>query len=166
MSDLVRALAFAFRRKGADALPGTDLRLMLAYDLRWFAPEDAKRVVQRARELGLLAEADGVVRPTFDPARVEVPVNFRPTVAVLDEEVPADLPPPAPRAAAPAPAPTPPPPESPPVPPAPGAALAEAERARRGGLMSLEVAALVVARRGGEDVTGRLAEAEARVLKG
>lgn len=164
MSDLLRAMAFAFRRKGAEAMPGAELRLLLAYDLRWFAPEDAKKAVARAVEGGLVAQdAEGVLSPLFDPSAVDIPVNFRPDARVFDEELPASLP--QPRAAAP----------KPPAPPLPVAAepeedeeierLALEERRRRGNLLSLDVARLVVARRAGQDVSGRLAEAEARVLR-
>lgn len=163
MSDLLRAMAFAFRRKGSDAMPGAELRLLLAYDLRWFAPEDAKKAVARALEGGLLAQdAEGVVRPLFDPAAVEIPVNFRPDGRVFDEPLPASLPQPRAQAAKPA------------APPMPTLAepeddemerLALEERKRRGSLLSLDVARLVVARRAGEDVSPRLPEAEARVLK-
>lgn len=192
MSDLLRTLAFAYRRKGSDVVQGSDLRLLLAYDLRWFAPEDAKRVVHRGVELGLLRdEGEGRLRPVFDPAKVDVPLNFRPTPHVLDEEAPASFPPappptpagssapaaprpadaPAPAAsapvasvpAAPAPAAPAPPPAQPAGPPP---ALVEAERARRGGLIDAEVAALIVARRAGEDVSAKLPEVEARLLKG
>lgn len=187
MSDLARTLAFAFRRKGGDVAQGSDLRLLLAYDLRWFAPEDAKRVVARGLELGLLRdEGEGRVRAAFDPSAVDVPLNFRPTTAVLDEEPPGDLPPPkaakagaapppahpatAPAHAAQAPAAQIPAPAPPAPTPGPDARLAEAEaereRAKRGGLLTPEVAALVVARRAGEDVRPRLPEVEARLLKG
>ena len=168
MSDLARALAFAFRRKGADALPGSELRLLLAYDLRWFAPEDAKLVVQRALETGLLREEEGgVVRAAFDVAAVDVPLNFRPTRDVLDEAPPARLPP-ARVPAAPAPEPA---AAAAPAAPAPAREtredeerLALDERRRRGGLMDVEVARLVVARRAGEDVAERAKALEAKMM--
>jgi len=154
MSDLARVIAFAFRRKGAQTLPGGDLRLMLAYDLRWFAPEDAKRVVARALESGLLRDDGGVLAPAFDLAAIEVPVNFRPSLAVLEEAIAALAPAPAPPAA-PAPA------------PAPGHEPAvEAERRKRGLLVSAEVALLIVERRSGADVTAKAAELEAALLRG
>jgi hypothetical protein len=173
MSDLVRVMATAFRNKGAIAMPGADLRFVLAFGLRWFAPEDAKRVVARAIEVGLLVQEGDTLRVTFDPAKVDVPVNFRPSAGVFEEDAPSGLPA-APEhanavdAGAPAAA------QShaharthaPPAAHAPPAdAAAHEERARRGGLVSLEAAALVVARRRGEDVTERARELEARILK-
>ena len=173
-TDLVRTIAFAYRYKAAEKLPGSTLRLVLAYDLRWFAPEDAKRAVARALEAGLLVEDGEDLRPTFDVAAVEVPVNFRPGAGVFHEPVPTDLPAapavgqtprpaPAPApAAAPAPAPAPAPASASasasasPAAAARSAAAAE-ERARRGNLVRAEVAELIVARRAGEDVRARAA---------
>lgn len=148
MSDLVRTLAFAFRRKGADVVPGTELRLLLAYDLRWFAPEDAKRVVARAIELGLVEERDGTLRPLFDVAAVQVPLSFRPSLDVLEEPAPTSVP------------------ERPREGVREDDRAAMEERARRGGLVSLDVARLIVARRAGEDVRERAADAERRLLGG
>ena len=156
MSDLLRTIAFAFRRKGLDAIPGGDLRLLLAYDLRWFAPEDAKRVVLRAIESGLLREENGALHATFDTRAVEIPLNFRPTIDVLDAPIalaPAAAPPPTPAASA--------------VRPPPTDArerAAEDERRKRGLRLSLDVARLVVRRRAGEDVVADAAALEAQML--
>lgn len=155
MSDLARTLAFAYRRKGVDAMPGTELRLLLAYDLRWFAPEDAKRVVQRALEAGLLRDDGGSLRPAFDIAAVDIPLNFRPGTHVLEEEIGAL---PAPRAPEPQPA-TPPPQADASI-----ERAAEEERRKRGLLLSLDAARLIVRRRAGEDVTDDAAKHEAALL--
>lgn len=166
MTDLARTIAFAFRRKGLDAMPGGDLRLLLAYDLRWFAPEDAKRCVQRAIEVGLLREEGNVLRPTFDVRAIEIPMNFRPTIDALDEAPSTGL------APAPSSSPSPLPPPSSPFPP-PSSPLpphslieraAEEERRRRGLRMSLDVARLVVRRRAGENVTAEAAALEKTLL--
>jgi hypothetical protein len=146
MSDLARVLAFAFRRKGAQRLPGTELRLLLAYDLRWFAPEDAKRVVAKAVSAGLLVETDGELEPSFDLAAVEVPLNFKPGLSILDEDAPVGLPAPTRKLD-------------------PLVAAAEEERKRRGLMISGEVARLIVERRAGVDVAQRAAELEAAMLK-
>ncbi|HET6405231.1 MAG TPA: DUF2240 family protein [Candidatus Thermoplasmatota archaeon] len=167
-SDLARAIAFAFRRKGVDAMPGGDLRLLLAYDLRWFAPEDAKRCVHRAVEAGLLREENGALRPSFDVHAIDIPLNFRPGPDAFEGNVA----PPPPAAASPA-APAPPPqagpaaPAAPAAPPAAPAAIeraAEDERRRRGLMVSLDVARLIVRRRAGEDVAAEAAALEARRL--
>lgn len=139
-SDLVRALAFAYRRQGADAMDRSKLLHLLTFDLRWLAPDPAKRLVTRALQAGLLVEQGEQLRANFDVAAVEIPVNFRPRDHLADDEGPHDAPPP---------------------PGGPDAATLE--RTRRGGLLRLDVARLVVARRAGEDVRERARELEARL---
>lgn len=170
MSDLVRAVAFAFRRKNAASLSGTDLRMVLAFDLRWLAPEDAKRAVERAIATGLLQEDGAKLRPSFDVAAIEVPVNFRPGAALLDEDVPTDLP--RARAGAPEAQPSAPAPQTAPPPPPPDEpdeevehALAREERAKRGNLVSTDVARLIVQRRAGKDVRAQAAALAQAILE-
>lgn len=157
-SDLARTIAFAFRRKGVDAIPGGDLRMLLAYDLRWFAPEDAKRCVQRAVETGLLREDAGTLRATFDVRAIDIPLNFRPGLDIFDAPINA---PPALAASG---AQPPPPAIARPPPPSELERAAEDERRRRGLRLSLDVARLVVRRRAGEDVTADAAALEAKLF--
>lgn len=192
MSDLLRTIAFAYRRKGELAMPSNALRLMLAFDLNWFAPADAKRAVERAVAGGLLVAEEGgeVLAIAFDPAAVDVPVGFRPTPDVLEEPFPALPAAPPPRASPPAAAPAPAAPAAPAdeelaallaaegAPAAPDGAgeradepVAEtleaqalAERDRWHQRLSLDVARLVVRRRRGEDVAPLLEEAERALL--
>lgn len=146
MNDLARTLAFAFQRKGQPAMERSRLLHLLAFDLRWFSPDPAKRIIQRATQAGLLVEEGDKVRLAFDAATIEIPLNFRPAESLADEDGPVELP----AGVAP-----PPPPSG-----------ADDERARRGGLLDLEVAALVVARRAGADVRDQAREAEARLTSG
>ncbi len=175
MSDLVHTLAAAFRRKGSDRMPATELPLLLAFGLHWFAPADAKRFVERAIAGGFLARDNEDLVLAFDRDAVDIPLNFRPTANVLDAPFPAMPPrraakalPEAPPTHAPAPAPA---PASPPNPSPSGAPAGDGDKAaereftKRSGLMTLDVARLVAARRAGADVTERL-EAVERTLLG
>lgn len=142
-SDLVRTLAFAYKRRGADVMERAKLLHMLTFDLRWFSPDPTKRLVTRAIQAGLLTEEGDLLRANFDASAVEIPINFRPRENVADDEGPHD---------------------------APGAKSAPdpagEERARRGGLMRLDVARLVIARRKGDDVREQARELEARLATG
>lgn len=140
MSDLVRTLAFAFRRRGADVMERAKLLHMLTFDLRWLSPDPAKRVLARAIAAGLLKEEGDQLRAGFDVQAVEVPVNFRPRDNLADDDAPLGAVPWI-------------------------ADEAEAERARRGGLVSRDVAQLIVARRRGEDVTAAARELAARTAR-
>lgn len=152
MSDLARALAFAFKRRGTTTMERSKLLHLLAFDLRWFSPDPAKRVIQRGVQTGLLQEEGDKVTLTFDADAIDIPLNFRPRDDVVEGDAPPDLP--SRKAAAVA-----------ARAPAPENAAAE-ERRRRGNLITEEVAALVVARRRGEDVRERARAAEARLTSG
>lgn len=132
--DLVRTIAFLFLRRGADVMERTKLLHMLTFDLRWLAPDQGKRALARALGAGLVREEGELLRVAFDPKLVQIPVNFRPHDSLADATGPLTG-----------------------AVPWTGADEVEEERARRGGLVSRDVAALMVARRKGEDVVDRVA---------
>lgn len=137
--DLFRTLAFAYKRRGAETMERAKLLHMLTFDLRWFSPDPAKRLLSRAIAAGLIREEGEMLRLAFDADAVEIPVNFRPREDLTDEEGPL-----------------------PAAPPGKGDADAMAERERRDGLIDLDVARLILARRRGEDVAERAREMLAR----
>jgi len=144
--DLTRLVAFAYHRRGVDVMERSKLPHLLTFDLRWFSPDPAKRILARAVESGLLApEGDGMLRVTFEPRSIEVPLNWRPNEKLADEQGPLTVPAPGPR-------------------PTPAPDAAEAERARLGNLISVDVARLILARRAGEDVREHAAALEQRLV--
>ena len=58
--DLARVIAFAYHRRGVDVMERSKLLHLLTFDLRWFSPDPAKRILARAIESGLLATGDEV----------------------------------------------------------------------------------------------------------
>ncbi len=82
--DLRRAIAFLFKRRGRDELSEKEFVLSASMDLRWFPPKDAQRLLQAGLETKLLDAEAGMIRPTFDPASVEVPRSFSPTTNMLE----------------------------------------------------------------------------------
>lgn len=92
MNDLVRVLAFAYRRRGAEVMERSRLLHMLTFDLRWFSPDPAKRIVARALASGLVAQEGDNLRAAFDVAAVDVPVNFRPREDLADASDPVEAP--------------------------------------------------------------------------
>ncbi|MGH7340205.1 MAG: DUF2240 family protein [Candidatus Rokuibacteriota bacterium] len=83
MEELRRAVAFLFKREGTRQMARRDLTLAAAMDLHWFGPQDSERMVDAALRGGLLVEKGGKLELTFDPAIVEMPVDFRPGRAIL-----------------------------------------------------------------------------------
>lgn len=161
MSELQRAVAFVFKRKGQKRLPSSEFKHVVSLDLRWFAPADTKRFYQAAVQRGFLREEGEHVLITFDPATVTVPIQLKPHLDVIDEEGPVFTPPP------------------PPPPPAEQEATrslvtdiaraleldrealeaaARQETERSAGLLAHDVALLVAARRRGLDVRAYAAQ--------
>jgi len=88
MDDLQNAIALLFKRKGRDELSEKEFVLSASMDFRWFPPRDAQRLLQIGLESKLLESRAGMIRPTFDPAGVEVPRDFAPTASILELPTP------------------------------------------------------------------------------
>ena len=163
MSELQKAVAFVFKRKGHRTLPAMEFKHAVSLDLRWYAPADAKRFLQAAVHRGFVREEGETVTLTFDPNSVPVPLQLRPTLEVIDEAGPVFVPP------APAAAPAKDPAQA--LATELAAALgadsdlllesARQESERAAGLLTAEVALLVAARRRGLDVRPFAARAAA-----
>ena len=85
MDSIKQAVAFLFRRAAEREMSEEQLARAASLDLHWFSPKDARRFVEVARAQGMLkagAKA-GTLSPAFDPAAVELPLDFRIDVAAL-----------------------------------------------------------------------------------
>ena len=80
------AVAVPFRQKGKQALGEGEIVVALSLDRDWFSPDQAKRLVSVALARGLLESVDGELRPTFDPDNVAVPEDFSPDESILREQ--------------------------------------------------------------------------------
>lgn len=86
LSDLEMAVARAFQLRGKSRLNRTELTFALAYELKWFTPEESKDVLDAALKQGFLKEESGKLVPTFSVKGVVVPADFKPGKAVLEEK--------------------------------------------------------------------------------
>jgi hypothetical protein len=80
------AVAVPFRQQGARSLGEGEFVVALSLDREWFSPDQAKRLVDVAVGRGLLANDEGDLTPTFDVDAVEVPEGFRPDTDILREQ--------------------------------------------------------------------------------
>ncbi|MCG2735674.1 MAG: DUF2240 family protein [Candidatus Methanoperedenaceae archaeon] len=83
MTDLIYTISVPFKRKGKDSLKESEFVLALSFDLNWFTPEQAKKVVLEAEKAGLIKREGDIIRPAFDLSSVEPPQGFKP--GVLEE---------------------------------------------------------------------------------
>ncbi len=82
---LRRAIAAPFRQRGVAELAESEFVVALSLDRDWFSPDQAKRLLDVAEGEGLVDRSEDVVAPAFDPATVDVPDDFEPDEAVLQE---------------------------------------------------------------------------------
>ncbi|MGQ9587468.1 MAG: DUF2240 family protein [Thermoplasmata archaeon] len=85
MSELRDTIALLFRRKGKQVLTEKEFVFSASMDLRWFSPKDAQRLLDAGLTGGYLQRKNGDVFPTFDCSATEVPLDYRPSKAVLDQ---------------------------------------------------------------------------------
>ena len=84
MSQQLRlAIARVYQFKGKRTLSRTEVANCVAFDLRWFSPPDAAKLVDAAVAAGILTGETAALAPSFDPKAVAVPMRFEPTAAVL-----------------------------------------------------------------------------------
>jgi hypothetical protein len=86
LSDLEKTIAQAFRLRGKSRLNRTEFTFVLAYDLKWFTPEESKELVEAALTQGLLKEEGGKLIPAFNFKNLEVPKDFKPGKGILNEK--------------------------------------------------------------------------------
>ena len=83
---LEAAVAAPFRGAGTDRMGEGEFVVALSLDRDWFSPDQAKRLVDIATGRGLLVEEGGDLLTQFDPAEVHVPADFVPDESILREQ--------------------------------------------------------------------------------
>jgi hypothetical protein len=80
MTDLIYTVSVPFKRKGKESLKESEFVLALSFDLNWFSPDQAKKVVLEAVKAGLIKREGDIIHPAFDLSSVEPPNGFKPGV--------------------------------------------------------------------------------------
>jgi hypothetical protein len=86
MSDLIYIVSMPFLRKGKETLKENEFLLALSIDLNWFTPESAKNILIQAEKEGLIKREGGMVTPSFEIAKVDIPPGFRPERDVFEKK--------------------------------------------------------------------------------
>lgn len=85
---LQQTVAAPFRHMRKDALRKSEFIFFLAIDRKWMNKDQADRLVSLAEEKGLISQADGVLTPRFDVAGVSIPLGFRPSDGIFEQDDP------------------------------------------------------------------------------
>jgi hypothetical protein len=83
---LETAVAVPFKQDGRRRLDEGAFVVALSLDRDWFSPDQAKRLIDVAAGRGLLTHEDGDLVATFDPATVTIPDGFVPDESILREQ--------------------------------------------------------------------------------
>lgn len=84
--ELKRTIAFIFQREGTDSMDKDDFIYGVAGDLDWFTSEESRRLLENAREEGLISSDGQEVRMTLDSDQVDIPLGFKPSKKVLKKK--------------------------------------------------------------------------------
>ncbi|WP_121744544.1 DUF2240 family protein [Natronorubrum halophilum] len=79
------AVAAPFIQNGTESLQENEFVVALSLDRDWFSPDQSKRLIDVATRDGLLERTDDGLEVTFDPAAVTVPEEFVPDEDLLRE---------------------------------------------------------------------------------
>jgi hypothetical protein len=82
-------LAAPFRHSRKEKLQKNDFIFYLALDRKWMSRDQATILLERAIAKGLLGFSDGWLKPRFDIDGVTIPLGYRPPPDLLLEEEPA-----------------------------------------------------------------------------
>jgi hypothetical protein len=86
VDELMEALSYLYQRKGTDVISEKELVLSVSMDLGWFSPNEAKELVKICSELKLLKKTEHGLVPTFDYNSISVPIDLRPSKNILKLE--------------------------------------------------------------------------------
>ena len=87
MSELEVALSQLFRKKGKGSLTEKEFVFAASLDLRWFTPKEAQKFLDIGMESELLALDGDSIKATFDYKSVNVPKGYAPTTELLQSSV-------------------------------------------------------------------------------
>jgi hypothetical protein len=60
-----------------------------ALDRKWMSTEQANQLLRRAEQDGLISQENGVFSPRFDLSEVTLPIGFKPTSAIFEQNDPS-----------------------------------------------------------------------------
>ncbi|MCH7660259.1 MAG: DUF2240 family protein [Euryarchaeota archaeon] len=82
------AVAAPFKGAGTRRMEESRFVVSLSLDRNWFSPDQAKRLIDLAASEGLLERSETGLRATFPVESVEIPADFSPGEEILTERSP------------------------------------------------------------------------------
>ncbi|WP_370573433.1 DUF2240 family protein [Methanomethylovorans sp.] len=85
MDEFLYVVAAPFKQHAASLISIRDFEFALSFGLKWMSPENASKVRDTALGLRLLKIDGNKLVPTFDLGKVEIPRGFRPSEKIFHE---------------------------------------------------------------------------------
>lgn len=86
MNELLFAAAMPFKRKGTDTIKETEFIMALSMDLGWFKPDTARDFINSAIEKGIISREGGMLKAQFTVNDIRIPVGFKPDASRFQEK--------------------------------------------------------------------------------
>jgi hypothetical protein len=86
MTELLFTAAMPFKRKGTDTIKETELVMALSMDLGWFKPDTARDFINSAIEKGIISREGDMLKAQFGINDVQVPMGFKPDISRFREK--------------------------------------------------------------------------------
>lgn len=83
------AVAAPFKHTRKNGMKKNELVYYYALDRKWMSTEQAGLLLRRAEEDGLLKQENGLFSPLFNIGDVVIPIGFKPTSAIFEQNDPS-----------------------------------------------------------------------------
>ena len=83
MGELEKVITAVFQKEGKDTLTAREIALSISMGRHWFKFQEAKQMVDMAISANLLKDEGGNLRPTFDMLAVHLDLDYTPTRDIL-----------------------------------------------------------------------------------
>lgn len=86
MDEFLYVVAAPFKQHAANFISIRDFEFTLSFGLKWMSPENASKVRDAALGLKILELNDNKLVPAFDVDKIEIPHGFRPSESIFHEK--------------------------------------------------------------------------------
>ncbi len=80
-----KALAFLFQREGSE-ISKEDFVYAQSVDLEWFSSDEARKLIDKALEAGLVDADENIIKANFEYGQIDIPIGFEPSKKILESK--------------------------------------------------------------------------------
>ena len=84
MGQLKKMLTYLFQAKKKSEIPKNELIFAVAFDYKWFSPEQVTGLIEFAKLINLVKIEDGLVKLNFNVDEIQVNPSFKPSEKLIE----------------------------------------------------------------------------------